>query len=178
MPAFIYRHIHSRAGVTVIELLVVTMIINLLAIVASPTMSAYLERVRVARGVGVGRTVQAFLASLTTTSASNQYPASIASYGELTILVNANGGELENTEVETGMEFRQYTALDTVGDGNWDSYTMSFKVLNVSPQRPGWCIIRSSHPGLNAARRSDPGPRFSIETRSSAFPAPFPGPCR
>ncbi|ETW93185.1 type II secretion system protein [Candidatus Entotheonella palauensis] len=140
MPALTYRHIRTIAGFSIIELLVVMMIISLLAIVASPTMSAYLERVRVAKGVSVGRTVQASLASVSTTSEGYQYPATISSYGELTVLINANGGQLQNTESETGMEFRQYTALDTDGDSTVDSYTMSFKVMNVSPQRPGWCI--------------------------------------
>jgi prepilin-type N-terminal cleavage/methylation domain-containing protein len=140
MPALIHPSVRPIAGFTLIEMLIVTMIISLLAIVASPTISAYLERVRVARGVSVGRTVQASLASLITTNESNQYPDSIGSYDELTVLINANGGQLKNTEAETGMEFRQYTAIDTDGDSIWDSYTMSFKVLDVSPQRPGWCI--------------------------------------
>jgi type II secretory pathway pseudopilin PulG len=140
MSALLHRYLRSITGFTVIELLVVTMIISLLAILAWPTMNAYLERVRVAKSLSAGRTVQASLASLSTTSENNQYPAAITSYGELTVLVNANGGQLGNTEVETGMAFRSYTAIDTVNDGNWDSYTMSFNVLNVSPLRPGWCI--------------------------------------
>jgi prepilin-type N-terminal cleavage/methylation domain-containing protein len=135
-----HRSIRPSAGFTLAELLIVTMVISLLAMAASPTIKAYLERARIAQGMSVSRTIQASLASFTTTSVSNQYPASIDSYGELTVLINANGGQLRNTETETGMAFRKYTPLDIDGDNTWNSYTMSFTVLNVSPERPGWCI--------------------------------------
>ncbi len=140
MSAPIRRHLHPIAGLTLIELLVVTMVITILATVATPTMMAYFERAKVTRSVGAARTVQASLASAATTSEGNQYPAAISSYGDLTVLINANGGQLENTEEEMGIKFRLYTALDTVGDGTWDSYTLSFRVTNVSKNRPGWCI--------------------------------------
>lgn len=141
MLAPIHRYMRRIAGFTLIELLVVTMIIGLLAIVASPTMTAYFQRVRVAKGFSVGRTVQASLVSLITTSESNEYPDAISSYDELLALINTNGGQLEETELETGMQFRQYTPLDTDDDGIWDSYTMSFRVIDVPQHRPGWCII-------------------------------------
>ncbi|PON19244.1 hypothetical protein C2W62_03860 [Candidatus Entotheonella serta] len=141
MSDLIYRYLRPRFGLTLIELLVVTMIIGILAAFASPTMKAYFERVRVAKGVSTSHTVQASLASYTTTSDSNQYPGAILSYDELTMIINTNGGQLEATEDEAGMIFRQYTALDTDKDDTWDSYTMSFRVIDVPRQRPGWCII-------------------------------------
>jgi prepilin-type N-terminal cleavage/methylation domain-containing protein len=145
MPACIHHHIRPIAGFTLVELLIVTMVISVLAIVASPTLSVYLEQARVARGISIARVVQASLASYTTTNVSYQYPASISSYGELTVLANTHSGKLKNTQAEAGMELRQYTALDTDGDSVWDSYTMSFRVTNVSPKRSGWCIrIRPS----------------------------------
>jgi prepilin-type N-terminal cleavage/methylation domain-containing protein len=140
MPDLSHRYRRPIAGFSLIELMVVTMVISLLAIMALPTMNAYFERARVTRGISVGRTVQASLASFTTDSQGNQYPAAIDSYGELIAVINANGGQLKDTEAETGVEFQQYTPLDLDQDGTWDSYTLSFKVIRVSPQRPGWCI--------------------------------------
>lgn len=141
MSALIRRHIRPMIGFTLIELLMVTMVISLLAMVASPAVTVYLERARVPRGVSTARLVQASLAAYTTTNKSYQYPASINSYGELTVLVNAHSGTLKNTQAEAGMELRQYTALDTDGDSIWDSYTMSFRITNVSPKRSGWCLL-------------------------------------
>jgi len=140
MPASIHRYIRSVAGFTLHELLIVTMILSVLILVASPTIMAYFERVRVARGLSVARTVQASLASFMTTDDSYQYPAAIGSYEDLKVLINTNGGQLKDTEGELGMIFQQYTALDSDGDTVLDSYTMSFRVTNVSPKRPGWCI--------------------------------------
>lgn len=140
MPASIHRCTRSVAGFTLNEVLIVTLIISVLVLVASPTVTAYFERARVARGLSVGRTVQASLASFTTTDDGYQYPAAIPSYEDLKVLINTNGGQLKDTEEELGMIFQQYTALDTDGDTVVDSYTMSFRVTNVSPQRPGWCI--------------------------------------
>ena len=140
MSALIHRHICPITGFTLIELSIVTMVVSLLAVVASPTITAYLDRTRVTRGISTARIVQASLAAYTTTNATYQYPAAINSYGELTVLANAHSGKLKNTQAEAGMELRQYTALDTDGDNTWDSYTMSFRVTNVSPQRSGWCI--------------------------------------
>ncbi len=140
MPAVIHRYIRLLAGLSLIELLVVTMILGLLAVVAVPTMKAYFERVRVASGISAGRTMQAALASFSTTSDSNQYPASIGSYDELIAIINANGGQLKATEAEAGIIFQQYTALDTDGDSAWDSYKMSLRVIDVSLRRLGWCI--------------------------------------
>ncbi|MDH3600650.1 MAG: hypothetical protein OEU26_13530, partial [Candidatus Tectomicrobia bacterium] len=55
--------------------------------------------------------------------------------------VNAHGGALKNTESEMGIMFRQYGTIDLDGDGERDSYTMSFKLIGVSLNVPGWCIV-------------------------------------
>ena len=140
MSALIQKPIRAIAGFTLIELLIVTMVISILVMVATPAILSYLEQARVARGISMARLVQASLAAYTTTSIGYQYPASISSYSELAVLINTHSGTLKKTQTEAGMELRQYTALDTDGDSIWDSYTMSFRVTNVSPKRSGWCI--------------------------------------
>jgi type II secretory pathway pseudopilin PulG len=115
--------------------------IGILALVATPHFIAYRDKARVAVGMGTGNAIQAALSSYATTSLSNLYPAGIANYGDLTTIVNAHGGTLQNTASEMGIELRRYTALDSDGNGERDSYTMSFIVLGVHPRNPGWCIV-------------------------------------
>jgi hypothetical protein len=91
--------------------------------------------------MGTGNAIQAALAAYVTTSPSNLYPAAIADYADLSTIVNANGGSFQNTASEMGIELRSYTTFDIDADGERDSYTMSFTVLGVSPQNPGWCIV-------------------------------------
>ncbi len=140
MSARIRRYLYPISGFSLIEMLVVTMIIALLVSIAVPTMRAYFERTRVASAISAGRTVQASLASAATTSEDNAYPETIDNYTELATLVNANGGQLKDTEEEMGVQLQLYTPIDTVGDGIWDSYTMSWRVTDVSKRRPGWCL--------------------------------------
>jgi prepilin-type N-terminal cleavage/methylation domain-containing protein len=128
-------------GVTLIELVVVTAIIGLLAVIAIPLFIAYRDKARVASGMGTGNAIQAALSAFATTSPSNLYPAAMANYGDLSAIVNANGGLLKPTESEMGIEFRSYIPIDLDGNGERDSYTMSFKVLGVPLQNTGWCIV-------------------------------------
>lgn len=128
-------------GFTLIELIIVVAIIGVMVSIAIPTIHAYLDRSRVASALVAGRVIQAALLSYATTSNYDTYPASIASYGELTELVNENGASLKDTEVEMGFEFRNYTPIDSDGDGADDRYTMSFKVSGVPTSRLGWCIV-------------------------------------
>lgn len=94
----IRHNIHPNIGATLIELIVVTVILGLLAIVSAPTVQTYFERVRVARGVSIGRTVQAALAASTMTDVADQYPAHIDSYADLIVMVNANGASSSHTD--------------------------------------------------------------------------------
>jgi prepilin-type N-terminal cleavage/methylation domain-containing protein len=136
--AQIFRH---NQGFTLIELVVATVIIGILAITAAPNFIAYRDKTRVATGMGAGNAIQAALASFTTTSPNNLYPAAMANYGDLIAIVNANGGLFKTTELDMGIAFRSYASIDIDGDGERDSYTMSFTVLGVPPQNVGWCIV-------------------------------------
>jgi prepilin-type N-terminal cleavage/methylation domain-containing protein len=133
----------ANRGFTLIELMLVTVIIGLLVVVAVPTYIAYRDKTRAAAGLGIGNSIQAALSSYTTTSPSNLYPAmaEITNYQDLMSVVNAHGGALKNTESETGIAFRQYGTIDLDGDGERDSYTMSFQLIGVSTSVAGWCIV-------------------------------------
>ena len=143
MRTQIFQFCRTNWGFTLLELMLVTVIIGLLIVVAVPTYIAYRDKTRVAAGLGIGNQIQAALSSYTTTSPSNLYPdaADITTYNELMTVVNAHGGPLKNTESEMGIAFRQYGTIDLDGDGEWDSYTMSFKLIGVNTHVPGWCIV-------------------------------------
>ncbi len=141
LPSVLPHQRWQSEGLTLVELIIVTVILGLLAIVATPTIHAYFERVRVTKGMSIGNAVQAALMASTTTSANNTYPSAMPTYGELVTLVNANGALLKETEVAMGLELRAHTPLDSDSDGLYERYTMSFTVTNVSPTRRGWCII-------------------------------------
>ena|GEM_PF-463509 len=130
-------------GFTLIEVMLVTVIIGLLLVVAVPTYIAYRGKSRVAAALGIGNGIQAALSSYSTTSQSNLYPlaADLTTYDDLRTIVNAHGGALKDTESQMGIAFRQYGTIDLDGDGERDSYTMSFTLLGVSTRIPGWCIV-------------------------------------
>jgi prepilin-type N-terminal cleavage/methylation domain-containing protein len=133
----------THRGFTLIEMMLVTVIIGLLIVVAVPTYIVYRDKTRVAAALGIGNGIQAALSSYVTTSRTNLYPAAadITNYDELISIVNAHGGILKSTESEMGIAFQQYGTIDLDGDGEWDSYTMSFRLLGVSRTVLGWCIV-------------------------------------
>src|SRR6266446_6428906 len=89
-----------EAGFTLIELMIVTAIIGILATVAVPTFVSYRDKSRVAVAVATGDGVRAAIASYAADSAGNLYPltGSIGTtYNNLRIIANRNGANLPAT---------------------------------------------------------------------------------
>ena len=128
-------------GFALVELMVITMIIGLLAIVAAPTIRTYRDKSRVASGLGSASAIQAALATYITTNDKALYPKTITSYDDLRTLVNAHGTTLHSSEQEMGLQFQAYNSIDSDDNGEYESYTLTLRVMGVATHRPGWCIV-------------------------------------
>ncbi len=137
-----YRRVPpGTRGFTLIELMIITAILGILVVVALPNFAAYRDKSNIAVGLRVGTAVRAALASYAADSPGNLYPLTIADYGALTTIVNIHGGQLKNTEQEMGVEFLHYNLVDADGNGDNESYAMSFVVSGVPRTQLGWCIV-------------------------------------
>lgn len=130
-------------GFTLIEIIIVVAIIGILAITASTVFTHFRYKSHISAGLRTSGLVRSALASYAASAASNTYPDTIADYAALLNIVNQNGGQLEPTEVSTGMIFDNYTPIDENGDGEIDSYVIRFKVRVVPSSERGWCILVS-----------------------------------
>ena len=130
-----FPSLQSTRGFTLVELMIVTVVLGIITMVATPFFITYRDKSRVASGLGTAHAIQAALSSYTTTSTSNLYPATITSYGELLAVVNANGATLKSTEQEVGLQFQTYGVIDSDGNGEHDSYTMNLRVIGVATER-------------------------------------------
>ena len=130
-------------GTTLFELLIIVTIVGILATLATSTFLVYRDKTRVATALTSSNTIRSALTGYTAAHPDTIYPDAIATYAELATLVNLHGGQLPLAEATVGLSFRQYTPLDEQGDGTNEGYTMSFRVMGVSPKRKGWCIVVS-----------------------------------
>lgn len=120
----------------------ITVLSGMLAPILVPNDSAC--RCGISRSpVGSIESVRAAIAGYAADSRENTFPATIANWGELTMIVNANGATLKNIAAEEGFDLRGYTAIDSDSDGIVENYTMSFLVDGIPDTDTGRLILVS-----------------------------------
>jgi hypothetical protein len=117
--------------------------LSVLAMILVPNAMASRGRSRMATSVGSVESVRAAIAAYAADSAGNSFPATMANWGELTMIVNANGATLKNTAAKQGFHLRGYTAIDHDSDGIFEDYTMSLLVDGIPDTDVGRLILVS-----------------------------------
>jgi prepilin-type N-terminal cleavage/methylation domain-containing protein len=130
----------EEVGFTLIEIVIVTAILGILAVIAVPSFISYRDKSRVTTVVATANAVRAALANYAADSDGNLYPSSntITDYASLRALVDANGGTLPTTGL---FIVNHYTRFDSNGDAMEDNYSMRFTVSGVPPHVKGYQIL-------------------------------------
>ena len=134
------RTLHHEAGFNLIEIMIVTAILGILAAIAVPNFLAHRNKARVGATVASGSSIRTALASFAANSIANHYPAqgSITTYAELTAYVNPNGGTLP---MKASFYLIQYSTADHDGDSYADDYSIRFSVEGVDAPIRGAQVI-------------------------------------
>jgi prepilin-type N-terminal cleavage/methylation domain-containing protein len=127
--------IRNRAGLTLIELMVVVAIIGILGIIAIPTFVTYRNKSRVATVVASAESMRTALAGYAVTSPGNLYPLTdvVKDWESLREIINANGGSLNSSLEQMLITNLIYTSDDG------QTYTMEITV-SVPINTPGYKI--------------------------------------
>jgi prepilin-type N-terminal cleavage/methylation domain-containing protein len=127
-------------GFTLVEIMIVTAILAILAAVASATFISYRDKSRINAVVATAHVIRSALANFASDSVGNLYPSSdtITDYGSLEAFVNAHGGTLPDNGL---FILNHYTRYDGTGDATEDNYSMRITVNGVSNDMKGYQVL-------------------------------------
>jgi prepilin-type N-terminal cleavage/methylation domain-containing protein len=112
------RKTQNNKGFTLVELMIVTAIIALLAAIAVPNFIAYRYRAKIAACVQTSDSIRAAFAGFASSEPDNLFPeaSAITSWLDLSTICNLNGATLKDNETDQGFVFNSYDDLGTRSD--------------------------------------------------------------
>jgi prepilin-type N-terminal cleavage/methylation domain-containing protein len=136
------RKAQNNSGFTLVELMIVTAIIALLAAIAVPNFIAYRYRAKIASCVQTSDSIRGAFAGYASSESDNLFPdaSAISNWRDLSVICNQNGATLKDNEAAQGVVFSSYDDLGTRSD-----YYLILNVQGVPPDVTGSQIeIRAS----------------------------------